>query len=58
MIKKIDSLILMRRKALAATFIALSWSTVKSFNLNNKKYDELYDLAVIGGGSAGLATAF
>jgi thioredoxin reductase (NADPH) len=33
-------------------------STIKAFSANEKKYDEEYDLAVIGGGSGGLATAF
>ena len=47
------------RKVLIGT---LSLSFASSFMAKSgqvsKKYDELYDLAVIGGGSGGLATAF
>lgn len=58
MIKKIQALALMHKKALTSAFLSVSASSAKTFSSNAKKYDELYDLAVIGGGSAGLATAF
>ena len=38
--------------------LAFGYSFVKSPLTNTKKYDSMYDLAVIGGGSGGLATAF
>jgi thioredoxin reductase (NADPH) len=47
-----------RRSFLGAAGVALSFSFLKDPLATVKHYDHLYDLAVIGGGSGGLATAF
>jgi hypothetical protein len=44
-----------------AFFSSLAYFTTNKINLdtnNQNKYDQEFDLAVIGGGSGGLATAF
>lgn len=38
--------------------LSASFSFVPKKVVNAKKYDEVFDLAVIGGGSGGLSTAF
>ena len=59
MLKKIEILGRMHHRALISTLTAAASSMVGvSVNLKEKKYVEEYDLAVIGGGSGGLATAF
>lgn len=59
MLKKIEMLGRLHHKALVSTLTAAASSMIgSSISLNEKKFDELYDLAVIGGGSGGLATAF
>ena len=45
------------KKALMST-LSVAFSSSKSTNAATKSYDKQYDLAVIGGGSGGLATAF
>lgn len=45
------------KQALAST-LTVAFSTSKSSKAATKTYDKQYDLAVIGGGSGGLATAF
>ena len=47
----------MHKRVLVSAFLAAA-SNSKVIKTNSKKYDEVYDLAVIGGGSGGLATAF
>ena len=47
-----------KRSLLGAAGLALSYSFVNNPLAHTKKYDQQYDLAVIGGGSGGLATAF
>lgn len=47
------------KKAIASTIsVVFASSTIKKTSASTKTYDSLYDLAVIGGGSGGLATAF
>jgi thioredoxin reductase (NADPH) len=47
------------KKALVSTLsVAFASSLTKSSSATSKTYDKQYDLAVIGGGSGGLATAF
>lgn len=47
------------KKAIASTIsVVFASSTSKKTSASTKTYDSLYDLAVIGGGSGGLATAF
>lgn len=58
MMRKIQAAGLMHRKALVGAFLWVSASTSKILASSPKKYDDVYDLAVIGGGSGGLATAF
>jgi alkyl hydroperoxide reductase subunit AhpF len=58
MMRKVQAAGLMHRKALVAAFLWVSASTSKILASSPKKYDDVYDLAVIGGGSGGLATAF
>jgi NADPH-dependent 2,4-dienoyl-CoA reductase/sulfur reductase-like enzyme len=45
------------RKALVST-LALAFASTKATQNTTKSFDKHYDLAVIGGGSGGLATAF
>ena len=45
------------KKALVSS-LALAFSTAKAPKAAMKTYEKQYDLAVIGGGSGGLATAF
>ncbi len=45
------------KRALVST-LAVAFSASQSTNAATKTYDKQYDLAVIGGGSGGLATAF
>jgi len=46
------------KKSIAgAMSLAFSYSLLKGPLSVTKKYDQLYDMAVIGGGSAGLAAA-
>jgi|JI10StandDraft_1071094.scaffolds.fasta_scaffold96199_2 hypothetical protein len=61
MIKKIQALSLIHKRAIISAFMSaatITTITSKKVELNGKRYDEVYDLAVIGGGSGGLATAF
>jgi hypothetical protein len=58
MIKKIQALSLIHKRAIISAFMSTATITSKKVELSGKKYDEVYDLAVIGGGSGGLATAF
>jgi ribulose 1,5-bisphosphate synthetase/thiazole synthase len=48
------------RKSLALTFVGTCMNSIvkNSSLLTVKKYEDEYDLAIIGGGSGGLATAF
>ena len=48
----------LKRSLLATMSTALSYSFIKNPLASSKSYHQLYDLAVIGGGSGGLATAF
>lgn len=49
----------LHHRALLGTLTMAASSLVgKKIGLSSKKYDEVYDLAVIGGGSGGLSTAF
>ncbi len=48
----------LRRFFVGAVGLAFSFSFLKGPIATIKHYDNLYDLAVIGGGSGGLATAF
>jgi thioredoxin reductase (NADPH) len=48
----------LKRSLLSAASVAFSASFVKDPLAVSKKYGSVYDLAVIGGGSGGLATAF
>lgn len=57
MIKKIQAIGAIHKKYFLSTIFAVS-SMSKKVSGDSKKYDEIYDLAVIGGGSGGLATAF
>lgn len=47
-----------RRSIISAIGAAFSFSIIKNPLAVTKSYDHIYDLAVIGGGSGGLATAF
>jgi hypothetical protein len=47
-----------RRSFIGALGMAFSYSFLKDPLASVKHYDQVYDLAVIGGGSGGLATAF
>ena len=47
-----------RRSIMSAIGAAFSFSIIKNPLAATKNYDHMYDLAVIGGGSGGLATAF
>lgn len=47
-----------RRSFVGALAMAFSYSFLKDPLASVKHYDQVYDLAVIGGGSGGLATAF
>ena len=47
-----------KRSFIGGIATALSLSFIKNPLANSKKYDSLYDVAVVGGGSGGLATAF
>lgn len=58
MIKRVKALTLLHKHALMSAILAVSASTSKNILASSKNYDQLYDLAVIGGGSGGLATAF
>ncbi len=58
MIRKIRDLTLIHKTALTSAILAASVANNKKITMANKNYDEVYDLAVIGGGSGGLATAF
>ena len=59
MLTNLKALTCIQRKSFVKLITASASSLVgSSINLNQKKFDELYDLAVIGGGSGGLATAF
>jgi len=47
------------KQSLLASLPLFGMSTISNLSANSiKKYDSLYDLAVIGGGSGGLAAAF
>lgn len=49
----------LHHRALLATLTATASSLVgQKVSFKSKTYDEVYDLAVIGGGSGGLSTAF
>ena len=47
-----------RRSLVGALSLSFASSLLKNPLSTPKRYDQLYDLAVIGGGSGGLATAF
>ena len=47
------------RRSILTSFAGFYISNIGSASMSSiKKYDSLYDLAVIGGGSGGLAAAF
>lgn len=58
MIKRVKVLTLLHKRALMSAIFAVSASSTKNILAASQNYDQLYDLAVIGGGSGGLATAF
>ena len=58
MIRKIQTLGNIHKKILLTSLASAASSFVQRSVRMEKKYDEEYDLAVIGGGSGGLATAF
>jgi hypothetical protein len=47
-----------KRSFTGAAAIAFGFSLFKDPEARSRKYDDLYDLAVIGGGSGGMSTAF
>jgi heterodisulfide reductase subunit A-like polyferredoxin len=57
MFRKIKTLGWRPKKALIAAVVAIS-STLKATSMKKAACDDMYDVAVIGGGSGGLATAF
>jgi ribulose 1,5-bisphosphate synthetase/thiazole synthase len=57
MFKKLKKFSSYSIKAIAASVFAYS-SASKIASFTKNKYDDIYDLAIIGGGSGGLATAF
>ena len=59
MIRKIEYLYKIQKHVLLTGLAAAASSFVpRNIKTMEKKYDEEYDLAVIGGGSGGLASAF
>lgn len=58
MLRKISHIGILHKKLFVSMMLSASVSFVPKKVVNAKKYDEVFDLAVIGGGSGGLSTAF
>ena len=58
MLRKISHIGVLHKKLFLSMMLSASFSFVPKKVLSSKKYDEVFDLAVIGGGSGGLSTAF
>ena len=58
MIKTIQSLTRLHKQLFCSFLASASFSFIPRSVQTATKYDQLYDLAVIGGGSGGLSTAF